>query len=262
MQRNSFRSLFFRTGAALLVSWVLGSSLLAQADLQPLAVRYLVTHNWTKKMAAVDYISLQQRERQSYVWGGSRAEWTLYANLYLDATRSKYEDSEEKTADNDGTYAWRKEVYAVYRDFANNRSFEQFDLLGRAYILEDSLHHPHWKILNDIKEVAGHQCMNAFWEDTLKKQRIIAWFALDLPSSAGPERFGGLPGLILELDVNNGGMTLVADRIEQRDVSAQLALPAKSKGRKINEAQYYELLRKHFAEKKAAEEPPFWGIRY
>jgi GLPGLI family protein len=34
---------------------------------------------------------------------------------------------------------------------------------------------------------------------------LVAWFATSIPVPAGPQEFGGsLPGLILELDVNNG----------------------------------------------------------
>ena len=32
-------------------------------------IRYLRTQNWAKMMAAVDYISKQQRERMMYMWG-------------------------------------------------------------------------------------------------------------------------------------------------------------------------------------------------
>ncbi|MCB0574280.1 MAG: hypothetical protein KDC61_06920, partial [Saprospiraceae bacterium] len=56
------------------------------------SIRYLVTHNWTKKMAAVDYISKQQRERIAYMWG-NRSEWKVYTVLYFSATQSRYEDS-------------------------------------------------------------------------------------------------------------------------------------------------------------------------
>ncbi|MCB0543250.1 MAG: GLPGLI family protein, partial [Saprospiraceae bacterium] len=151
------------------------------------SIRYLVTHNWTKKMAAVDYISKQQRERIAYMWG-NRSEWKVYTVLYFSATQSRYEDSEERAEPDDEGYSWRKDVYNIKRDFESNTIQDAIQLLGKTYVIEDTLIAPEWKILNDIKEVAGHVCMKAFLEDTLKQQKITAWFALDMPLSAGPER--------------------------------------------------------------------------
>ncbi|MBK8424998.1 MAG: GLPGLI family protein [Lewinellaceae bacterium] len=224
-------------------------------------IRYLVTHNWSKKMAAVDYISKQQRERIAYMWG-NRSEWKMFTTLYLTPTETKYEDSEEKAEPDDEGYSWRKEVYYIKRNFATNTMYDVMQIFGKTYIVEDTLHAPGWKILNDLKDVAGHICMKASWEDTLKQQKVIAWFAMDIPISAGPERFFGLPGLILEVDVNDGGMLVSADKIDLKKLGTELDLPKKIKGKKITEAEFTTLMKKHMDQKREAEEPPFWGIRY
>ncbi|MBP6811154.1 MAG: GLPGLI family protein [Saprospiraceae bacterium] len=224
-------------------------------------IRYLVTHNWSKKMAAVDYISKQQRERIAYMWG-NRSEWKMFANMYITPTVTKYEDSEEKAEPDDEGYSWRKEVFMVKHDYAANTMQDVVQIFGKTYIVEDSLRAPEWKILNDLKEVAGHICMKASWTDTLKQQKVIAWFAMDIPISAGPERFYGLPGLILEVDVNDGGMLVSADKIDLKKITTELDLPKKLKAKKISEAEYLALLKKHMDQKKEEEEPPFWGIRY
>jgi GLPGLI family protein len=224
-------------------------------------IRYLVTHNWTKKMLAVDYISKQRKERLSYMWG-NRSEWKLYTTLHFNATQSRYEDSEERAEPEDEGYSWRRDAYQIKRDFAAGTVTDVMEMLGKTYIIEDSLQCPDWKILNDMKEVAGHICMNAVWEDTLKQQKILVWFALDMPLSAGPERLCGLPGLILEADVNDGGMLIEANRIEMKKLTTELNLPKKLKGKRIKEKDYAVLIKKHMDEKRKAEEPPFWGIRY
>lgn len=225
-------------------------------------IRYLRTSNWTKQMAALDFISKQQRERMAYMWG-NRSEWKSYTTLYFTPTESKYEDSEERAEPDDAGYSWRKDAFFLKRNFEENTIYDVMTLLGKTYILEDSLRAPNWKILNDMKEVAGHICMNAYWEDTLKQQRIVAWFALDMPVPAGPERLCGLPGLILEADVNDGALILTADRITEKKLTTELNLPKKKiKGKKITEAEYLDILKKHIAEKRKAEEAWFWGVRY
>lgn len=224
-------------------------------------IRYLRTGNWAKQMAAVEYMSKQQRDRMMYMWG-NRSEYKSFANLWFSPSGSKYEDSEEKADRDDEGYNWRKEEYTIMRNFETQTIHEVQYILGKTYIIDDSLHYPNWKILNDMKEVAGHICMNAFYEDTLKMQKITAWYALDLPVSTGPERLGGLPGLILEIDINDGAMVITADKVEMKPLTTELDLPKKVKGKKINEAQYFGILKKHFDERRAAEEPPFWSIRY
>lgn len=224
-------------------------------------IRYLRTGNWAKQMAAVDYMSKQQRDRMMYMWG-NRSEYKSFANLWFSPSGSKYEDSEEKADREDEGYNWRKQEYTIMRNFETQTIHEVQYILGKTYIIDDSLHFPNWKILNDMKEVAGHICMNAFYEDSLKMQKITAWYALDLPVSIGPERLGGLPGVILEIDINDGAMVITADKIELKPLTTELDPPKKAKGKKIDEAKYYAILKKHFDERRKAEEPPFWGIRY
>ncbi len=245
----------------LLFLLLLALPILATAQEMEGTIRYLVTHNWTKKMDAVDYISKQSRERNAYIWG-TRSEWKVYTTMAFNATQTKYEDSEERAEKDDEGYSWRKDAFTIQRDFTKNTEADVMTMLGKTYLVEDSIQMPNWKILNDMKEVAGHICMNASWEDTLKMQKVVAWFALDMPVSGGPERFCGLPGLILEVDVNNGGMVVSADKIELKKLTTELDAPKKVKGKKITESEYREILRKHFDQKRKDEEPPFWGIRY
>ncbi len=224
-------------------------------------IRYLVTHNWTKKMEALTYMSKQRKERAAYMWG-SRSEWRVYTLLHFNPNQTKYLDSEERAEPDDEGYSWRKETFFTTRNFAENTIHDAFVMQGKTYLVQDSLRCQDWKILNDLKEVAGHLCMNASWEDTLKEQKIIVWFALDIPHSGGPERLCGLPGLILEADVNNGAMVVSADRIQAKKLTTELALPKKLKGKKSTEAEYRTALKKVIDDKIKEEQPYFWDIRY
>jgi GLPGLI family protein len=224
-------------------------------------VRYLIVHNWSKKMAAVDYLSKQQRDRVAYMWG-NRSEWKEYANLYFNQTETKYEDSEERAEPEDEGYSWRKETFFIKRNFQTNMTYDGIETLGKTYIVQDTMRPQNWKIHNDLKEVAGHICMKAFWEDTLKKQKIVAWFAQDIPMPAGPDRFFGLPGLILEIDMNDGAQLITANLIEEKKLATELDPPKKLKGKKVSEADFAAVIKKHMDEKRKAEQPWFWGIRY
>jgi GLPGLI family protein len=224
-------------------------------------VQYLVTHNWTKKMAAVTFLTKQQKEKQAYMWG-NRSEWKLYTNLYFTPKETKYEDSEEKAEPDDEGYNGRKETFFIKRNFEKNTLMEAYEILSKTYIVEDTLIAMEWKIQNDLKEVAGHICMKAFIEDTLKQQKIVAWFAQDIPLNAGPERFHGLPGMIMEIDINDGALNIAANRIDYKKLTTELETPKKLKGKKIKEADYTALIKKYIQDRTKEERPWFWGIRY
>lgn len=263
-QLCAIQNQIFMKKTLLFLAILIPLSAFSQEESKPLegTIRYLVTRNWAKQMESLNYLSKQRKERIAYMWGGRRSEWKTYANLYFNTTETKYEDSEEQAEPDDDGYSWRKDAYFLKRNFANNTIYDVIEMLGKTYIIEDSLNAPEWKIHNDLKEVAGHICMKAFWEDTVKQQKIVAWFAQDIPHSGGPERFCGLPGLILEVDVNNGAMVVSADKIELKKLTTELELPKKFKGKKITEAEYQDILKKYIEEKTKSEEPYFWGIRY
>lgn len=224
-------------------------------------IRYLRTQNWAKMMASVDYISKAQRDRMMYMWG-TRSEWKTYTHLHFNANESKYENSEEKAEAGDEGWSDRKETFFMKRNFQDNTLFDGVTFLGKTYLIHDSIVPPAWKIMNDMKEVAGHICMNASLNDTMRKQNTIAWFALDMPASAGPDRFFGLPGIILEVDINNGALVMTADKIDLAPLTNELNTPAKIKGKKITMNEYNMMIEKQIKERKAAEEPWFWGISY
>ncbi len=225
-------------------------------------IRYTRTTYWTKLNSTLTYLSKQEKEKQAYMFGG-RDDWQEYTLLYFNDKGSYYTHSDQLTSwEEKYDYSGRKEVMGIKRDFEKGTMTEIFEMVGKTYIIEDSLKTLNWKILNDIKDVAGHICMKAMVEDTIKKQKIIAWFAQDIPLNAGPERLYGLPGLILELNINDGAVIIEATKIEPLKITTQMDLPKKMKGKKVNELAYQDILRKFIQEKIKEERNPFWIIRY
>lgn len=225
-------------------------------------VRYLTSYDWVKMVNQCDYLDKERKEQAAYMWG-NRSQWNIYNNLYFSAKQSKYQESEEKAPNefDDGTYAGRKETFYMTRNYEKNTLFNALEILGKVYLVSDSLKAPDWKILNDLKEVAGHVCMNASLSDTLLKQKITAWFALDIPVQSGPDRFWGLPGLILEVSINNGAKIMTADKIDFKALTTEFDLPKKQKGKQVNKAGYDAIIKKFLDDKRKAEEFP-WGMAY
>ena len=220
---------------------------------------YRVTQNWTKKMATCEYISKADRERSAYVWGDGR-EYAEIAELKFNANEYRFES---KGREEVSTYQWRKEDYIIYRDRSKGETFDIITLLNKEYVIQDSLTCQQWKIKNDMKEVAGRICMNASFYDTIKGKEVIAWFALDLPIPLGPDKYCGLPGMILEINEANGAVVYTATSILLSDEKVEIEKPTVKKKRKaIDNKEYNKIVTDHINECKKLQRPYFWNIGF
>ena len=222
-------------------------------------VTYTITHNWVKKMATCEYISQAERERSAYVWGGNN-EYEYQAELQFNASEYRFELKESEEAAN---YRWRKEAYIIYRDFAKGEIFDITTLLSKEYITEDTLICQNWKIKSDMKEVAGHICMNATFYDTVKGKEVVAWFALDLPVSIGPDRYCGLPGMILEINEGNGAVVYTATTVLLSSEKVEITKPtAKKNTKRLTCEAYNKIIIDYINECIKMQRPYFWNIAF
>ena len=223
-------------------------------------VSYEQVYHWSRIYSRLDFLSQEEKDREMLTWG-SKDEVKSKMKLYFTPTQSKYTYSDEED-DEDRRYSWRKQEYFITRDFEKETITEIIEMLGKTYLVEDSLKAPKWKVMNKIKDVNGHVCMLAVTEDTIKRQKIEAWFAHDLPVSAGPGQYFGLPGLIMELDVNEGDLVVTATKIEMKPVVEEINLPKKIKGKKITSKEYDRILWTHIRDSMVAHRNPYWSMPY
>jgi GLPGLI family protein len=235
-------------------------ALTARAQQTEGIVVYERVTNWPKLYARLTFLSQEEKDRLAQTWKND-AEFKEKTKLFFSPARSLYTHNSEAGETENGDYSYRQRELVIQRDFDKERKTEIHEMLGKTYILDDSLRTPTWKILNEIKEVAGHVCMKATTEDPIKKHKITVWFAQDIAVSAGPERWFGLPGLILELDINDGDVTVTAQSVAFQDAQKGLTLP-KLKGKRITDKTYNELLTNHIRDSIAEQNNPYWTIRY
>ncbi|MFL0162354.1 GLPGLI family protein [Aquirufa salirivi] len=221
-------------------------------------VHYERTTFWANIVTRLTYLSAEEKDRVKLTWGSSDEGWKQKMTLAFNENQSLYMQGEENAEQG---WSGRKETFFLTKNFATEHSTDYLDLLGKTYVVDDSLHAPNWKILNQIKEVAGYICMKAVTVDTVKKQTITAWFAQDIPVQAGPERYFGLPGLILELDINDGDVTIIASKIEFKKLTNEFNLK-KIKGKKISDAEYNKIIADFIKESIKGLRNPYWGLRY
>jgi len=85
----------------------------------------------------------------------------------------------------------------------NNKLFtaNYFDIFfNKNFIIEDKVDFQ-WKLTDDEKIINNLKVIKAYGL-TRDKIKITAWFTPEIPVSTGPENFMGLPGLILELQID------------------------------------------------------------
>jgi len=224
-------------------------------------VTYERIYRWSRIYSRLDYLSQEEKDRIKLTWGNDDENKTNM-KLFFTPTRSKYSYESEQGVSDDGRYSWRQDEFQIFRDFEQEKKTELIEMLGKTYIIEDSLQAPKWKVMNQIKDVNGHVCMLAVTEDTIKKQQVKAWFAHDLPVPAGPEQYFGLPGLIMELDINDGDVVITAIKVELKPVGEEINLPKKMKGRKLTDKAYRDLINTHIKDSMKAHRNPYWSMPY
>ena len=136
----------------------------------------------------------------------------------------------------------------LFNNFETAKRVEQREFFDKKFVIEDSIRPLKWKMAGETKSILGHNCMKAtavsvsqrtmMNMDNGKMERkevsdtsnIIAWFATDIPVSAGPAEYQGqLPGLILEMDVANGRQTFKAIDISAKADVASIKEPQAKK---------------------------------
>lgn len=222
-------------------------------------VQYTRSQSWLKMLQKMDYISEDERARLEFSYRKDEG-YTTKMDLLFSEKNSLYTYSDE--SENSRGYSWVDRKYVIYRDFENQKRIDQIETLGKVYIIEDSINTPKWKILNEIKEVSGYLCMKAQTYDILKNQHIVAWFAQDIPVQAGPALYSGLPGLILEININDGEVEIIASKVEIKPIATQITLPKKLKGKKITQAEYHKMTDEHIKSSIKERRNPYWSIDY
>lgn len=140
----------------------------------------------------------------------------------------------------------------IYIDTQSEIFIEQAEIANQAYLIKDDLPNINWKISKETKEIAGFPVQKAvaFLNDEFNT-KILAWYSPKLTYKTGPEKFWGLPGLILSLETSithsNGNqeeMEYVAVKVGKTNKSTKIP----NQGKKVNFAEY-KIIQSDFLQK-------------
>ena len=129
----------------------------------------------------------------------------------------------------------------TYINRAEAKRIRLQEFMGKKYLIEDSLKLMAWKFGSETKEVSGHLCKQASYYNEERKQSVVAWYSDKLRPFLGPENFNTLPGVILQVDINDGERTITAKNIELRSLKKnELKVP--SGGTKTTEEEFRKMV--------------------
>jgi GLPGLI family protein len=104
----------------------------------------------------------------------------------------------------------------------------------RSYRVEDSIPKMKWKLLGEFRNIAGFNCRKAA-TIIMDSIYIIAFYTDEIPVSAGPESFQGLPGMILGIVIPRLNITYFATKVENLVLpETEFITPTAPKNKKTN----------------------------
>ncbi|MVO09062.1 GLPGLI family protein [Flavobacterium sp. TP390] len=81
--------------------------------------------------------------------------------------------------------------------------------------------------------------------EQIKEKTITAWYCPEIPINQGPDKYWGLPGLILE--VNDGTTVLLCSKIVLNS-KEKVEIKAPTKGKEVTQKEYDEIVKKKMEE--------------
>ncbi len=170
---------------------------------------------------------------------------TLYYDMVFDTAKTYYKPGREVETPN----GWGKGAASeniVYTELRAQKVTALKAIYESKFLVQDSMRKLAWKEKTEVRTILGHQCHKAV-SIICDSVYVVAFYAEDIPVSGGPEMFGGLPGMILELAVPRLHTTWTATKIELTTLTdADFVMP--QKGKKVTQKELIASLKESFTD--------------
>lgn len=162
---------------------------------------------------------------------------------------------------------FRMPTTTTYTDLSKQTQYEERAFFEKEFLIVDSLKQYKWKLSEETKTIAKQLCKKATTMVTAPQMRVrisrggenntdtaanapikpretelVVWYAENIPVSVGPDNYSGLPGVIMEMNLDNGATVTTAVEVSAKYPKKELVQP--SKGEKMTRAQFQEQVQK------------------
>lgn len=141
----------------------------------------------------------------------------------------------------------------LYKNLRTNNFLNNKEVYGKLFLIQDTIKTYEWQLSKETKTIGEYICFKATYvpmseetddnliEDGKIKKEIIAWYTPQIPVKNGPMEYGGLPGLILE--VQDGNQKLLCSKIVLNPVE-KLRIKKPNKGKKVTKQEFNSIVEK------------------
>ena len=166
--------------------------------------------------------------------------------LYFNDTISVFKPQESDLVER---MSWSTTKNIVYQNYISGSRLTEKKIWGEKFIVSDTIRTFKWKITDSKRTICGYQCRKAIWQAN-DSTRIYAWYCNEINPSIGPESFVGLPGAILGLATEDGGVIYFAKSVEATKQDALNMIPKKTKQKIYKTKELRTQLEKDFGKEK------------
>ena len=174
------------------------------------------------------------------------SEASVYRNYKAELDANSDEDFNEAT---DNGWSWKSIApsSSLYIPSSGETKVQLKEFMEKKFLIIDNHTKPIWKLTGKQERVLNFNCQEATYQkDDSTKYTVL--FTTQIPSSVGPIGLTGLPGAILKVTENEGSLTLTAISVNQDNITEKLEKP--TKGKKVTEEKYYEIVKAKMLEMK------------
>lgn len=144
--------------------------------------------------------------------------------------------------------SWATTKNTVYQNLNSGTRLSIMSVWGENIYITDSTVERTWKITESHRKISNYDCRKAIWEMN-DSTRIYAWYTDAIVPGVGPETFSGLPGAILGLATEDGGVIYFAKSVEVMSPDFVKLAPVTGKNKLYQQAEMRAKLEKEFGSK-------------
>ncbi|NOR29336.1 MAG: GLPGLI family protein [Lutibacter sp.] len=128
-----------------------------------------------------------------------------------------------------------------YLDLKQNVRLREVEAFGQEFIIKNTIDDLNWNMHNETKKIGNYLCYKATTIYVVKNSKgtfnhpVEAWYTSEIPIGFGPIGYGGLPGLIVELSVQNIKYSISKVVLNPKK---QVTIKKPSKGKVVSEEEF------------------------